>query len=88
MSYNFETRDKGSTRHKLEEATYFLGQMKSTLEDDKVFSFNLSAFVTAARSVTMIMNVEFAHVTGFKSWYENKQEIIQSDEFDFFNNSK
>ena len=59
--------------------------MKRTLEDDKVFSFNLSAFVTAARSVTMIMNVEFVHVTGFKGWYENKQEIIQSDDFDFFN---
>jgi hypothetical protein len=67
LSYDFENREKGSTIHKLEEAAYFLGQMKSTVEDDKVYSFNLSAFVTAARSVTLIMNVEFAHVTGFKN---------------------
>ena len=30
------------------------------------------------------MKVEFTNVTGFKSWYDNKQEVIQSDDFKFF----
>jgi hypothetical protein len=85
LNYNFESSQKGSTRHKLEEATYFYQQMKLTLEDDKIYSFNLSAFVTAARSVTLIMKVEFAHVTGFDSWYKDKLKSMQSDDFEFFN---
>lgn len=74
MDYDFETRERGSTRHKLEEATYFLGQMKRSLEDDKIFSFNLSAFITAARSVTLLMKGEFSHATGFSTWIESKQD--------------
>jgi len=32
------------------------------------------------------MKVEFVHVTGFESWYENKQKSMQSaDDFEFFN---
>jgi hypothetical protein len=78
------SREKGSTRHKLEEASYFFDQMKRSLEDDRVFSFNLSAFITAARSVTCFMDKEFKHATGFDKWRESKQEVIQSDVFKFF----
>jgi hypothetical protein len=59
--------------------------MKITLEDDKIFSSNLSAFVEVARSVTWIMKVEFAHAIGFESWYEDKQKSMQYDDFEFFN---
>lgn len=43
------------TRRKLEEAEYFFKQMKESIEDDKIFSYNLSAFVTAARSISLFM---------------------------------
>ena len=60
--------------------------MRRTLEDDDVFSFNLSAFVTAARSVTLLMQVEFAHVPEFCSWYKNKQKsMLSKGDFSFFN---
>ena len=50
------------------------------------FGFNLSAFVTSARSVTFLMRKEFQHVVGFEDWYTNKQKLMQSDnDFKFFN---
>jgi hypothetical protein len=39
--------------HKLEEAEYFFEEMKRNIENVKIFTFNLSAFITAARSVTL-----------------------------------
>src|SRR5437763_15169345 len=36
---------------KLQEASHFLGQMRSSLEDPEVFRYNLSAFLSAGRSV-------------------------------------
>jgi hypothetical protein len=64
-----------------------LKELKRNIENDRIFGFNLSAFVTAARSVTFLMQKEFQHVAGFEDWYTNKQtELMQSDnEFKFFN---
>jgi predicted P-loop ATPase/GTPase len=86
LDYEFRRREKGSTRHKLEEARFFFDEMKRNLEDDKIFSFYLSAFITAARSIIdNFMQKEFKNITGFTEWYQSKQEIIQSDDFKFFN---
>jgi hypothetical protein len=59
----------GNPRRKLEEAEYFLEGMKKNVENDKIFSFNLSAFITAARSVTLFMQKESQNVMRFKDWY-------------------
>jgi hypothetical protein len=77
------------TKHKLEEAEYFFMGMKSNIEVDKIFSFNLSAFLTSARSVTYIMQKEFNHVKEFGRWYITKKEVISSDaDFKFFNDMR
>jgi hypothetical protein len=74
------------TRYKLEEAQHFFEQMKKNIEDDKLFGFNLSAFLTASRSITFFIQNEFSSKTGFKNWYENKQKLMGSDcSFKFFN---
>ena len=74
------------TRLKLEEAEYYFEELKRNIENDRIFGFNLSAFVTSARSVTFIMQKEFHHIIGFEDWYTNKQRLIQSDnDFKFFN---
>jgi len=39
-------------RHKIGEAKYFLARMEESLHDREAFLYNLSAFGTAARSVT------------------------------------
>ena len=74
------------TRQKLEEAKYFLEQMQVSAEDRKKFAFNLSAFLSAARSVTFIMQSEFKSYPGFNDWYKDKQEEMNNDrDFKFFN---
>jgi hypothetical protein len=72
--------------HKLEETEYFFEEMKRNIENVKIFTFNLSAFITAARSVTFFMQAESQNVMGFKEWYAEKQELMKADkDFKFFN---
>ncbi|MBC7108976.1 MAG: hypothetical protein H5T41_09395 [Methanomassiliicoccales archaeon] len=62
-----------NTRFKLNEAKYFLEQMKEHADSTEEFAYNLSAFLSAARSVTWIMQNEFKNVPGFEEWYSEKQ---------------
>jgi len=74
------------TRLKLEEAEYFLNQMHSNKDTDKIFIFVLNAFLSAARSVTFIMQSEFSDRKNFRSWYITKQDSMFHDKnFCFFN---
>lgn len=71
----------------MEEAKHFGGQMQFYVEDPPKFAFSLSAFLSAARSVTFIMQSEFNNLQGFDIWYEDKQKEMSSDkDFKFFNN--
>ena len=60
------------TLEKLKEAKYFLSEMESSLENPDRFRCNLSAFISAARSTTMVMNVEMAHAPGFSGYLPAK----------------
>jgi hypothetical protein len=78
------------TRFKLQEAEYFLNQMKKTADDMTEFIFNQIAFVSAARSVTFVMQKEYKKSEGedcegeddpFWKWYVlNVQEPLKKDE--------
>ena len=59
------------TRHKIQEAEYFLSmmKMKEAFEDDYIFSYNLSAFLSAVRSITEYIKRQYAHRNGFAEWY-------------------
>lgn len=75
------------TRRKLDEAKRFLKRMENvqsgsnptTQEGLDEFSDFLSAFLSAARSVTLFMQVEFADVPKFKEWYDVEQGKMKSD---------
>lgn len=67
------------TREKLLEAKYFFECMKENQSDRDAFKYNLSAFLAAARSVTLIMEKEFDKVPGFKEWYGEEQAEMRSD---------
>jgi hypothetical protein len=41
--------------------------MKQTANDWMLFKFHLSAFLSAARSITWVMQKEYAHAAGFES---------------------
>jgi hypothetical protein len=64
------------TREKLNEARFFLSRMKDTESDREAFKYNLSAFMSAARSVRWFMWGEYKDVPDFKSWWNKKKEWI------------
>jgi len=68
-----------NTREKLVEAKYFLERMIENHAERDAFKYNLSAFLSAARSVTLIMQKEFGNVPGFTDWYSVQQGRMRDD---------
>ena len=68
------------TREKLQESRYFLGLMTLTQAERDAFKYNLSAFLSASRSVTLIMQKEYDRISGFKRWWSEKQKEMRSDD--------
>jgi hypothetical protein len=68
-----------AAREKLLEAQYFLERMREKSSDRAAFKYNLSAFLSAARSVTFYMQKEFKHTPGFEEWYAAEQEVMRRD---------
>ena len=74
----------GRTRHKLDEAAFFLGRVREhyfdVLEDDgqgRPFLYYLSAFVSAARSVAWVMRSQYGRSEGWESWYKSRQPELE-----------
>lgn len=62
---------------RLLEAKYFarrLRQLKSSQ-----FSYELNAFLSAARSVTFLLQKEMAHVPGFVVWWDSQRQRLAAD---------
>lgn len=57
---------------KLEEAEYFLKRMASIADDRKAHKHNLSAFLTAGRSVLQFACEEAVTKPGGQAWYDNQ----------------
>jgi hypothetical protein len=71
------------TKHKLNEDSFFLDKVKSFMDDNPdVLSFYLSAFVSAARSVTLVMQKTFVKKNPkYKKW-----DMSLNKTFDIFKN--
>jgi len=65
---------------KLEAAAHFLEEMRKSMENRKIFIFNLDAFLSTSRSVTFVLQKEFDHDPKFRKWYSQKQEEMKRDE--------
>jgi len=63
-----------NAREKLREAKYFLDRMRETQQDRDPFKYNLSAFLSAARSVRWVLEAEYGKSPGFKKWWNSKKE--------------
>lgn len=68
-----------NTRDKLNEAKYFLGEMRRVSSDSDQFRYALTAFLAAIRSITQIMQKEFSEKTGFTDWYAQKQSEMENN---------
>ncbi|MGD1837727.1 MAG: hypothetical protein ACPKPY_06680 [Nitrososphaeraceae archaeon] len=74
------------TESKLNEARYFLNQMTNTLNNSEILGYNTSAFISAARSVTWVLQKEYKDENTFGEWYNAKQEEMKNDSiYKFFN---
>ena len=47
--------------------------------DSARFGYELNAFLSAARSVTFLLQKEMAKVPGFSSWWEEQQSQLRND---------
>lgn len=68
-----------NTRDKLNEAKFFLGEMRRVSSDSDQFRYTLTAFLAASRSITQIMQKEFSEKSGFSDWYAQKQSEMENN---------
>lgn len=64
---------------KFNEAVYFFNQMLLTVNNTRTFPFNLSAFLSALRSTTFYLQVQYGHDRQFAEWYSRAQESMKGD---------
>ena len=64
---------------KFHEAIYFYNQMIATLNNTRTFPFNVSAFLSALRSTTFYLQVQYGHDQRFATWYGRAQETMMKD---------
>lgn len=62
---------------RLLEAEYFARRLRRLW--GAPFGYELNAFLSAARSVTFLMQKEMAHVPGFPDWWAEKQRELKAD---------
>ena len=67
------------TRHKAKEAEFHLLQSKEHYQEDDEFSYFLSAFLSAARSITFYMQKQYGKHSGFPKWYCEEQTRMVAD---------
>ena len=68
-----------NTRDKLNEAKHFLDEMKRVSSDPAKFRYELTAFLAASRSITLIMQKEFSERSGFADWYTQIQGEMEKN---------
>lgn len=73
-------------QEKLDEANYFYSRMLSEIADRNAFIFNLSAFLSSARSVLQYALKEAQTKTDGHKWYDNK--IRASTVLSFFKDKR
>lgn len=62
---------------RLFEADYFVRRLRRS--PPYHLQYNLNAFLSAARSVTFLLQKEMAHVPGFREWLAVKQDELRAD---------
>jgi hypothetical protein len=55
--------------------------MEKHYHDDPAFDYVLSAFISAARSVTWVMKAEHVHLEQWTKWYASKAPSVDEAEF-------
>ena len=78
--FQFHSRGFYIVAQKVGEADYFLAMMKSVQGRYDEFSYVLSAFTSATRSITFSLQAVMSKYPSFESWYEREQEGLKSND--------
>jgi hypothetical protein len=77
------------TADKFLEAQYFFKRLVDNQNNREEFKFNLSAFLSAFRSVTLFMQKEFGKINEFKKWYSDQQcKMKANSDFSLLNTKR
>lgn len=68
-----------ATHDRFTEAHYFLGRMQTEYHEPDPFRWNLNAFLQALKSVPGLVNVELQKREGFREWWTEAKQELQSD---------
>jgi hypothetical protein len=68
-----QLRVRSQTHYKFAEASFFLLRANENWRNVPEFDFYLSAFISAARSVTWVMRAEFGKMAGWADWFEARK---------------
>jgi hypothetical protein len=74
------TTNFSDTEIKLGEADFFLKLIEQNAAHQAILYYGLSAFLAAARSITLYLQAEGAQYDGFFDWYKEIQEQLKNDE--------
>jgi hypothetical protein len=75
----------GVVEEKLSEADFFLTLLRNADLHDAAARYYFSAFVSASRSVTWVLQASMSGVEGFDDWYTTAQGKLKADRLaDFF----
>lgn len=79
MPPKFEFPGKGFhlVANKVAEADFFLGEMKNESRPLEEFRFLFGAFVSAARSVTFVLQAVMSGYPDFETWYGPRQQRLK-----------
>jgi hypothetical protein len=69
------------TKEKLEESKFFLEQLERNYEKNSEVRYYLSAYISAAGSVTWIMRSEYQNVPGWEEWYASQTPDTEKMQF-------
>ena len=76
----FSYRPPVHARHKIDEARFFLNKLATATTQLKEFQYYVSAFVTAWRSVTFVLQKSYAGNAEFARWYADRIASIRAME--------
>ena len=68
-----------TARQKFDEAAFFYNEMIARRNNVIIFPYNLSAFLSAFRSVTYYLQKQYSEDARFQAWYPEKQREMSSD---------
>ena len=72
-------RSFGIVEEKLRETEFFLEKLRQAPRHSSDAKYYFSAFVSAARSVTLAMQASLDGISGFSEWYEHARERLKQD---------